>query len=418
MEKNKDSRDELLKKIHQVLDKRSLEDLNNKEREYLKSLIKRLEYIDKLEEEAQQDADEEGKEELSLEPRVSIHRSKRYKEKTKSKSEKKEKEDLKEKLEKEDLFEIEKTETDIPEFAEVKPKKEEESEPIEEKREIEERKTGEIVENKELQKTEEKEEVEELEEAELVCYHCGYELDDKYTYCPKCGKELEFEEDEEKEVEEENLPEEVEWIEVEEEEDIDEKIKAAEGQGFDEYLIREDLEKEEGKMVEEKIKKANEKEKKIQSTAEKIFENLETVDEETSGLLYDNGIRSLNDLDEARIRDLTKIKGIRRKFAKKIKAELREKSDLVEEEKKKLEETKEEEDEWVTVEKESAEADVFTFDGYTLYEKEITTEEGEKRTVHFFSKKEQEDAKPIALPGGYEVKRNKKTGVPYLRKVR
>ncbi|PNX47906.1 MAG: hypothetical protein BV456_10400 [Thermoplasmata archaeon M8B2D] len=53
---------------------------------------------------------------------------------------------------------------------------------------------------------------------------------------------------------------------------------------------------------------------------------------------------------------------------------------------------------------------------YKLYEKEIFTKSGNKRVVRFFSKGEPEGAKTIALPKGYIVRKNKKTGVPYLKK--
>ncbi|PNX47562.1 MAG: hypothetical protein BV457_05470 [Thermoplasmata archaeon M9B1D] len=53
---------------------------------------------------------------------------------------------------------------------------------------------------------------------------------------------------------------------------------------------------------------------------------------------------------------------------------------------------------------------------YKLYEKEIFTKSGNKRVVRFFSKGETEGAKTIALPKGYIVRKNKKTGVPYLKK--
>jgi hypothetical protein len=42
--------------------------------------------------------------------------------------------------------------------------------------------------------------------------------------------------------------------------------------------------------------------------------------------------------------------------------------------------------------------------------------DNKKRVIHFFSKDEPEDSIPSSLPENYEVKINKKTGVPYIRK--
>ena len=51
-----------------------------------------------------------------------------------------------------------------------------------------------------------------------------------------------------------------------------------------------------------------------------------------------------------------------------------------------------------------------------LYEKEIDLGRGKTRTIRFFSKDVPDDSIPTTLPEDYEVKINKKTGVPYLRK--
>jgi len=53
---------------------------------------------------------------------------------------------------------------------------------------------------------------------------------------------------------------------------------------------------------------------------------------------------------------------------------------------------------------------------YLLYKKEIEISKNKKRTIHFFSKENPEVGKPVALPKGYDVKINKKTKVPYLKK--
>lgn len=55
---------------------------------------------------------------------------------------------------------------------------------------------------------------------------------------------------------------------------------------------------------------------------------------------------------------------------------------------------------------------------YTLYIKEIPKKGGGVRKMYFFSKKRRGDAKPCEKPEGYEVEINKKTGVPFLRKIK
>ena len=109
---------------------------------------------------------------------------------------------------------------------------------------------------------------------------------------------------------------------------------------------------------------------------------------------------------------LTKIKGIRRKLVKKIKKEdneVAEKTDDIEE--------SEGVDEWVSFHEDEIpeETKGYRHGDYTLYRKEIEVGVG-KRTIHFFSKAEPDKGEPVELPDGFEVKVNKKTGVPYLRK--
>jgi len=162
---------------------------------------------------------------------------------------------------------------------------------------------------------------------------------------------------------------------------------------------------------------------------EDIFENIKSIDSKTSKLLRDNGISTVDELKDTSLKDLTKIKGIRRRLAKKIKKEvnsLKEEVKSIETEKsfEKVEEAtaKEDEAEWeyydedLVSESKKEELKGFRHGDYGLYEKEIKTKSGSKRKVRFFSKAEPEHAKPIELPKGYEVKKNKMTGLPYLRK--
>lgn len=62
------------------------------------------------------------------------------------------------------------------------------------------------------------------------------------------------------------------------------------------------------------------------------------------------------------------------------------------------------------------EAQICHYKGYTLYKKEIPITPDIKRTVHFFSKETPDEGVPISLPEGYEIKINKGTGVPFIRK--
>lgn len=64
----------------------------------------------------------------------------------------------------------------------------------------------------------------------------------------------------------------------------------------------------------------------------------------------------------------------------------------------------------------SSEVSGFQYGDYTLYQKTITINDKDKRTIHFFAKEAPETGNPTDLPGGYEVKINRKTGVPYIRR--
>jgi len=160
------------------------------------------------------------------------------------------------------------------------------------------------------------------------------------------------------------------------------------------------------------------------------FRVISSIDGRIKDLLNEHNIITLQDLDETTIKELAKIKGIRRKVAKQIKKELKEYLDNAEtdEEIPSIEENPyindddfSEEDEWETFEEtpkkeKKSSKKGFMYGDYSLYEKEITTKNSKKRLVRFFSKGEPDDAKPIDLPEGYEINENKKTGVPYLKK--
>jgi transcription termination factor NusA len=147
-----------------------------------------------------------------------------------------------------------------------------------------------------------------------------------------------------------------------------------------------------------------------------VFKDVESIDEKTAQLLVENGITSIGDLMEKTIKDLTRIRGIKKKLAKEIKREI---SIIIET----PEETEsfsrdenhfidEEAGEWDSI----GEVNGYKHEDFVLYEKEIDVKGGKKRRVRFFSKETPDEGKPIDLPDGYEVKGNKKTGVPHLRK--
>ena len=130
-------------------------------------------------------------------------------------------------------------------------------------------------------------------------------------------------------------------------------------------------------------------------------------------------------MNEKTVKELTKIKGIRKKVAKQIKKEVKkhirtngdkdESYDSVDE--NPYLEEQDPDEEWETFEKEP-EPQGFMHGDYTLYEKEITTKSGNHRLIRFFSKGDPDDARPIDIPDGFEVIENQKTGVPYLRKIK
>ena len=221
-----------------------------------------------------------------------------------------------------------------------------------------------------------------------------------------------------------------------------------------EYFKDEEFFKEEEKQLDHNIKNFEEKEpvldeelfieeemieelpeekitKELNDSKEKDeFIKIPSIDKNISELLKENNIKTIEDLKNKTIKDLTKIKGIRKKVAKQIKKEVKEYIEIDEqvEEIPDIEENPyingdetSEEGEWETFEEPSKKEKKsskkgFMHGDYNLYEKEIATKNDKKRKVRFFSKGEPEDAEPIKLPKGYEIKENKKTGVPYLKK--
>ena len=182
----------------------------------------------------------------------------------------------------------------------------------------------------------------------------------------------------------------------------------------------------EEEIIEDNLKVKTDEEQKVNP-----FINIKSINKKINKLLIENGITSIDEIYKLTIKDLIKIKGIRKKVAKKIKQEVKEevKKTLEPQEVKYENDDKTyikdeitEEDEWQSYDEDDIKDEKipdkqgFRHEDYTLYEKEMELKSGGKRIVRFFSKGEPEQSKPIKLPKGYEVKENKKTGVPYLRK--
>jgi len=183
------------------------------------------------------------------------------------------------------------------------------------------------------------------------------------------------------------------------------------------------------------VSEKNKKEEIIEEKEEvkiDVFRGVSSIDGKISNLLYNNGINSVDTLRKTSVKKLIKIKGIRRKLAKIIKKEVGEKPEKIYDENEwqivdsetlsnNIEENKEMDKRNSSHKKrvlgqKSKNIDEYKHGDYDLYSKEIIVGNGKKRTIRFFSKTQPEDGEPVGLPDGYEVKVNKKTGVPYIRK--
>ena len=58
----------------------------------------------------------------------------------------------------------------------------------------------------------------------------------------------------------------------------------------------------------------------------------------------------------------------------------------------------------------------YTYEGWTLYKRDVRLKGGRMQTIYFFSKKTPKSGTPCDKPGGYSVGVNKRTGLPYLKK--
>jgi len=187
-------------------------------------------------------------------------------------------------------------------------------------------------------------------------------------------------------------------------EDIFEELnkKDEDQEEFVEFIVEDEkIQDDEIKEIENKIFNHVENSKKEKTS---VFKGIKSIDEKTANLLVENGITSLDNLRSKTIKELVKIKGIKRKTAKQIKKELQE-----------LDLSKNQNFYFHKMEHNDEEVSGFRYGEYILFEKEINIGSNKKRIVRFFSKQKPNDSKPINLPEGYIVKENK-NGIPYLKK--
>jgi len=200
-------------------------------------------------------------------------------------------------------------------------------------------------------------------------------------------------------------------------------------------LEKNELNHEISTKVEEKLdlpKPGEIKEETIEKKDE-AFQEIDSINIKISKLLKENGINSIEDIKKTTIKNLCKINGIKRKDAKQIKKEVKDilnkkiakiasKGSYGRGENPFIDDNTDDWDDWEYFDEdkiskqEKRNLKGFIYKEYTLYKRIITTKNGIIRTIRFFSKAQPEKAESIDLPKGYEVKVNKKTGVPYLRK--
>jgi hypothetical protein len=58
----------------------------------------------------------------------------------------------------------------------------------------------------------------------------------------------------------------------------------------------------------------------------------------------------------------------------------------------------------------------FTYEGYTLYSRDVDLKNGGRRTIWFFAKHSPKSGQKAAKPAGYHVGVNERTGLPFLKK--
>jgi len=170
------------------------------------------------------------------------------------------------------------------------------------------------------------------------------------------------------------------------------------------------------------------KEKKLPNP----FFILRSVNDDDAQLLLRHGVNTMEQLHKASIADITRT-GIKKRTAKKIKKEVTKAMKPAKPPKKqkkpkqmkppkidkKTSKTLKKQEKKKTRKKIKAPpqpSDTYSYGDYQLYKKEIKTEKGNIRTIHFFSKSKPTDGDAVSLPADFEVKVNAKTGLPYLVK--
>lgn len=60
----------------------------------------------------------------------------------------------------------------------------------------------------------------------------------------------------------------------------------------------------------------------------------------------------------------------------------------------------------------------FVYQGYTLYKRMVKLLSGKWQTIYFFSKRLPKSGEPTPMPEGYRVGVNKRSGMPFLIKIK
>ena len=180
-----------------------------------------------------------------------------------------------------------------------------------------------------------------------------------------------------------------------------------------------------------------------------LLAEVKGVGKKKAEILYNQGFTSPKKILEAKPEELTKVKGISRRLAERLKKEAmeippkmaaefdqmyvfdeetsHEKAEVEKQIAEKTVEFKEEIPEWVTLDKapvdeelpewKAMEEEGYRYEDYVLYKVEKSTLKGKKKTSYVFSKKPVKDGVPSKLPSGYVVK-VKRNRIPVLEKIK
>jgi len=355
MSKNS-SDEELLGKIHQILDDSSAESEEKRHDRYLSSLERRVSHDHGLRYSTRPSHHSADKD---LTPRVVIRKKQKLAHQKKTEGEKKvvefkeEKEDIRIipaddlHLSDNELFEIEKPPVkpeEIPEFIEVKPEQKEEiEEPI----------------FKEQSSPEE--------------------------------EPLTITISSESETEEESLPQ---WEAVDESEEQDR-----------EEPVKKPLTERKKKSFFKPQKKEKDKKESFAESEKYSFKKIGKKSDEIWEPLDEKKEKSSFDSETKLVENISKKQSQRKKEQK-----------LSSDNKTTVNKNQSEEKQGKNEKKTQTDSPGFNYNDYTLFQKTIKINDKEKRTIHFFAKEPPETGVPAELPKDYEVKINRKTGVPYIRK--